>query len=76
MKDLRALLDHARASGHDALGVAHDPESLRLFADARRESGAMDAWWGFVQGVGGLPNLSEDDRTWLARQKALKEGRS
>lgn len=78
----RAWLRQARAKGHDAFGIMHSAETLRMLAEAGRQQflsaperrEELQSWVDFTVTVAGLPSLSLGDRHWVLAQLALLRG--
>lgn len=68
MLNLRETLVYARSLGHDALGIARDPEGIRFLADARWNRGNLDSWWGMVNAIRTMENLTDEDHEWIREQ--------
>lgn len=75
----RAWLRRARANGHDALGIANSPETLRTLAEVSRERFLgvshehedLGRWASFTVAVATLPHVSSLDWRWVLVQLAL-----
>ena len=76
--DTRNLLRRARENGHDALGIAHDPEAWQVLADGSRDrflaDGSPDAlatWLRLTGDVAAAEALDAAGCEWVVMQLAL-----
>ena len=76
--NVRALLAQARAAGHDALGVAHDPEAWVALAELSREQfwaardvSALERWGALVADVAEVEAPTAAQRDWLVEQLVM-----
>ncbi len=76
--DARDLLLRARENGHDAFGLAHDPEAWRLLADGSRERfflqrdpADLEHWIQLTEAVVEADLLEPELCEWALMQVAL-----